>query len=324
MQAEATLLVHSHDGSTARHGSKLLQANTHQTPDTDTGTGSLHHTLGTGANQSAAGNHTHIQTQSHNSPDTDSATSSLHHTIGTSATQAAAGNHVHAHPLPVYYYSSGSFTKGSFPGLYAIEVEVVGGGGGSCGVVATDGTHWAFGTGGAGGGYAKAVILAASLSSSETVTIGAGGTAGNTSGSDGGTGGTTSFGAFVSATGGEGGGGDTFTTSAAGGGWGDKSGGQPGGTYDMGIPGQETGQVNFESGPKFSWTEGLSGYPSAGPYGCMNQEIRGGQTGGFGSMNPSAGKAYGSGARGQIISTSSSAKAGEAGSAGIVVVRLIY
>lgn len=47
---------HDHDGSPTQ---KLLQANTHQTPDTDSGTSSLHHTLGTGANQAAAGNHSH-------------------------------------------------------------------------------------------------------------------------------------------------------------------------------------------------------------------------------------------------------------------------
>jgi len=35
------------------------------------------------------------QANSHNSPDTDAATTSLHHTIGASATQAAAGNHNH-------------------------------------------------------------------------------------------------------------------------------------------------------------------------------------------------------------------------------------
>jgi len=38
---------------------KLNQANTHQSPDTDSLATSLHHTLGTGANQAAAGNHTH-------------------------------------------------------------------------------------------------------------------------------------------------------------------------------------------------------------------------------------------------------------------------
>lgn len=59
MQGQATLLIHSHDGATFRHGSKLAQANTHQSPDTDSGTGALHHTIGSGANQYAAGNHTH-------------------------------------------------------------------------------------------------------------------------------------------------------------------------------------------------------------------------------------------------------------------------
>lgn len=57
MQAQATLLVHSHDGSTARHGSKLLQANTHESPDTDLLTTSIHHTLGHGATQAAPGDH---------------------------------------------------------------------------------------------------------------------------------------------------------------------------------------------------------------------------------------------------------------------------
>ena len=40
--------------------------------------------------------HTHVQADSHNSPDTDTATTSLHHTLGTGANQAAAGNHSHA------------------------------------------------------------------------------------------------------------------------------------------------------------------------------------------------------------------------------------
>lgn len=37
----------------------LTQANSHGSPDTDSGTTALHHTLGTGANQAAAGDHTH-------------------------------------------------------------------------------------------------------------------------------------------------------------------------------------------------------------------------------------------------------------------------
>jgi len=37
----------------------LTQANSHASADTDSGTSALHHTLGTGTNQAAAGNHTH-------------------------------------------------------------------------------------------------------------------------------------------------------------------------------------------------------------------------------------------------------------------------
>ncbi len=47
---------HDHDGSPTQ---KLAQANTHETPDTDAATTSLHHTLGSGATQAAAGDHTH-------------------------------------------------------------------------------------------------------------------------------------------------------------------------------------------------------------------------------------------------------------------------
>lgn len=48
--------THTHDGTS---GVKLVQANTHQSPDTDAAPGSLHHTLGPGANQAATGNHGH-------------------------------------------------------------------------------------------------------------------------------------------------------------------------------------------------------------------------------------------------------------------------
>jgi hypothetical protein len=42
-----------------RYGA-VTQANSHNSPDTDTGTSSLHHTLGTGANQAAGGDHSHL------------------------------------------------------------------------------------------------------------------------------------------------------------------------------------------------------------------------------------------------------------------------
>jgi hypothetical protein len=52
---------HDHDG-TDGHGKKLSQSATHESPDTDASTSALHHTLGTGANQAAAGNHNHSGT----------------------------------------------------------------------------------------------------------------------------------------------------------------------------------------------------------------------------------------------------------------------
>lgn len=326
MQAQATLLVHSHDGSTARHGSKLAQANTHQSPDTDTGTGSLHHTIGTGANQAAAGNHTHTQAQSHGSPDTDTGTGSLHHTIGTGANQAAAGNHVHAHSLTIYFTSSGTFSKGSYPGLYAIEVELVGGGGGSASTGGTGPSEWGFGVGGAGGAWARAYILAASLGSSETVTIGAGGVGGSgVTGQPGTDGGTSSFGSFFSCTGGQGGNATgLLSTSAVGSGWGGRTGGSPSGTYDIGVPGQTTGQCSYGAGPVLFYTDGLSGTPSGGPYGQKAQTTRAGRPAGIGSENSLAGLGYGSGARGTVTVASDSARSGADGSAGICIVRLIY
>lgn len=48
---------HDHSGTT--EGDKLAQANTHESPDTDAATSSLHHTIGASATQAAAGNHTH-------------------------------------------------------------------------------------------------------------------------------------------------------------------------------------------------------------------------------------------------------------------------
>jgi hypothetical protein len=59
--SDLSLVGHIHntvDGST-----KLLQANTHETPDTDVATSSIHHTIGSSATQAAAGNHGHIYFQ---------------------------------------------------------------------------------------------------------------------------------------------------------------------------------------------------------------------------------------------------------------------
>jgi len=59
IEANVPLLGHDHSGSGPRATGKLKQANTHQEADTDTAPTALHHTLGSGPNQAAPGNHKH-------------------------------------------------------------------------------------------------------------------------------------------------------------------------------------------------------------------------------------------------------------------------
>ncbi|WP_084013923.1 hypothetical protein [Mycolicibacter kumamotonensis] len=57
LQTYASKKTHDHDGGDG--GVKLSQANTHEDADTDSSLTAIHHTLGTGEFQAAAGNHTH-------------------------------------------------------------------------------------------------------------------------------------------------------------------------------------------------------------------------------------------------------------------------
>lgn len=57
LQVHAAKATHLHDGDDGT--AKLSQANTHQSADTDSARTAIHHTLGNGANQAAAGNHQH-------------------------------------------------------------------------------------------------------------------------------------------------------------------------------------------------------------------------------------------------------------------------
>lgn len=66
LQENVSLLTHDHSGGTSpRSTPKLKQANTHESADTDKSAKSLHHTLGTGANQAAPGNHYHMSPVGH-------------------------------------------------------------------------------------------------------------------------------------------------------------------------------------------------------------------------------------------------------------------
>lgn len=139
------------DGHFSTLGHTHTQAESHNAVDTDASAAALHHTIGTGAFQAAAGNHTHTQAQSHNSADTDTATTAIHHTLGTGANQAAAGNHTHS-SLPVAHAST-HIGSGSDP-IPAFTSTTSGlapaSGGGTTTFLRADGL-WATPAGGGGG-----------------------------------------------------------------------------------------------------------------------------------------------------------------------------
>ena len=93
------------------------------------------------------------------------------------------------------FLSNGSFIVPL--GISQIEVELWGAGSGSFASVSSTPSG-----GGSGGGYARKRIAGVSPGQTISVTVGIGGAAGNVSGAAAGPGGTTSFGNFVSATGG--------------------------------------------------------------------------------------------------------------------------
>lgn len=60
LETFASLRTHDHSGVESNdHGSRLPQAHTHESADTDSSLTAIHHTLGYGAFQAAPGNHTH-------------------------------------------------------------------------------------------------------------------------------------------------------------------------------------------------------------------------------------------------------------------------
>jgi hypothetical protein len=173
-------------------------------------------------------------------------------------------------------------------GCTAAFVRLVGGGGGSAGGTSTQATG-----GGGGGGYAEALITGLTAGALITCIVGAGGIAG-ASGFSGVKGGTTSFGSYVSATGGEG-----SVFSAA-----------PGG----GAPGTGVGG-DFNS----SGSYGTDGSPTTNTYGGAGgaSPLGGGGRGTSGGGVPANAVGYGGGAGGTYSSTAS---AGGTGASGAIII----
>ena len=191
-------------------------------------------------------------------------------------------------------------------GLYAVVIEVVGGGGGGGGI-----DDAALGTvsvgGGGGGGYSRKHVLAASLGSTETVTIGAAGTAGASGGGAGGNGGTSSFGAHASATGGTG---NSFNNAGAGNRTVNGIAGGIGSSGDVNVGGSAGGPSLGLGASNFGITgSGGSSVLGGGGLGRCDS----GGAGGTGAV-------YGGGGGGALSKGSSGAAAGGAGAAGIVIV----
>jgi hypothetical protein len=106
----------------------------------------------------------------------------------------------------VYFTSSGTFTKASYPWLRAIRVRCVGGGGGGGGVADTGSGEGAAAGGGGSGSYAESFITdIASLDATVTVTRGGGGAGGAAGVNTGANGADSSFGSLVTAIQGQGG-----------------------------------------------------------------------------------------------------------------------
>jgi hypothetical protein len=167
-----------------------------------------------------------------------------------------------------------------------LEVELVGAGGGGGG---TDGTL-AGGCGGAGG-YSRRLISGLTVGASITVTV-PGGSAGGVGALNGSAGGTTSFGAYLSATGGQGG---VAVGTAAGG----TGGGGTGGDINI------IGGCGSDGAPTDAPGEGLGGVSYFGG---------GGRHGSAGGLVAGA---YGSGGGGAYGLASN----GGAGKAGVIIVR---
>lgn len=189
------------------------------------------------------------------------------------------------------FNSSGTWNKPSnYDATAMVLIECWGGGGGG-GSSST--------CGGGGGSYKHAFLPLSSLSSSESVTVGAGGNAGS-GGTNGTSGGSSSFGSFCTAYGGAGGTGGTFTP-----------GGSGGGIASTPTAGSRFNDVNLNGGEGIGCTDtiaGSGGYFIGGGGGS-------GQTGSGGIYNNGKASVYGGGGGGGNGGSGGASQYGGAGGA---------
>jgi len=209
------------------------------------------------------------------------------------------------------FTSSGTWTKPA--DLVAIYVRVVGGGGGG-GSADSDGVVDSGAAGGGGGGYSEKWIVATSLGATETVTVGAAGTAGAVEGGSGGAGGNSSFGSHAEGNGGAGGAGSgsapTTGANLAGGAGGTASSG------NIDISGQTGGDGYVEEIGTFNMVTSGKGGDSGGGLGLGGASVVTTGT----TKAGRAGTGNGGGGSGAANNDTLAAAAGGAGTAGLVIV----
>jgi len=204
------------------------------------------------------------------------------------------------------------FIKANYPGLARVRVRVIGAGGGGGGSIANNGEAAVSG-GGGGGGYSESIIDAAVLAAIEIVTVGVGG-AGGVGNSDGASGNPSSFGPHVQSLGG---GGGPYTMT---------SGTTPSTVVGGAGASVGVGQVTVPGGPGHSAlrlsnlaaTSGRGGDPG-GAYGT------GGPARSNNGTGPNAVGRGGGGAGAAAVGIgAASNQTGGMGSAGLVLVELIF
>jgi hypothetical protein len=214
----------------------------------------------------------------------------------------------------VYFTSSGTFTKATYPWLRAIRVKCQAAGGGGGGTPATALARYATGQGGTGGAYVESFITdIAGLASSVTVTRGSGGAGAAAGANNGSNGGSSSFGSLVIASGGLFG---AAGISREAGIW------TPGksfsgsvGTGNIGFfGGGSSAGVSTEPGTVNGIISSVGGGSFLAPQ--MSQVSTGGASGGR------AGIDYGHGGEGGFALNQQVAQTGGAGANGIVIVEL--
>jgi len=204
------------------------------------------------------------------------------------------------------FTASGSYVPSV--GMKNVLVTIVGGGGGSSGIGATNSTQVSLTGGGASGSYAQAWLSSAAIGQSQIITVGAGGAAGVV-GTGGGSGGTSSLGSLVTATGG---GGSPSSSPLT----------LPGfGLYVGGFPSQTSSGGNIVNSAGAAGNPGmcLTGSTLAG-HGANSPLGSGGYASSVALSVAAPGSGYGSGAGGIANTTNQPGRPGAAGAPGAVII----